>query len=166
MTMPLDTADVAASSLPSYSDEQLVELDAEALVDLLVADEDRVPRNVVDAAARLGEPMVGALQSRLAGIDAETASNGEWWLQYHAAAILGLIASESAGLLLVELFRVATVDDDDLDDWLSGSTPALFANKPASVIAQLRELSADRSRRFYHRIEPLDAVLAAALREG
>ncbi|HEY3565997.1 MAG TPA: hypothetical protein VGL96_13395, partial [Casimicrobiaceae bacterium] len=92
MTMPLDTADVAASSLPSYSDEQLVELDAEALVDLLVADEDRVPRNVVDAAARLGEPMVGALQSRLAGIDAETASNGEWWLQYHAAAILGLIA--------------------------------------------------------------------------
>ena len=157
----------ANQGLPSYSDERLAQLDAAALIDLLVADEDRVPRNVIDAAARLGEPMVVALQERLTVPWRETASDGEWWLRLHALMIVGLIANESAGLLLVELIRrMALADDVALQDWLAGSLPALFANKSASVIAPLRDLCTSAGVDWYYRTNAVDPVLAAALREA
>ena len=48
---PTDQRDPAA--LPSYPEDFLAGLDPAALVDLMLRDEDRVPRNVIDACAGL-----------------------------------------------------------------------------------------------------------------
>jgi hypothetical protein len=71
------------AELPSYSDEHLARVDPDALIDLLVVDEDRVPRNVIDAAARLGDAMVLVLQDRLSGPWDDSVSVEEWWVRLH-----------------------------------------------------------------------------------
>jgi len=124
--------------LPTYYDEDLAELSPFELTDLLIENEDRIPRNVIDECARHNEAMVAHL-SMLHEDDylwLTDASSGEWWLRLHAAMILGLIPAESAGLLLAELMRRMSLEDEvDLQDWLSGYWPALFRNKPESVHA-------------------------------
>lgn len=89
-----------------------------------------------------------------------------WWLRLHASMILGLIPSEQAGLLLVELMRRMSVDDDDMQDWLSGYWPALFQNKPDSVLPALRALSEDRDMDSYMRANAIETVIVAAARQG
>ncbi len=100
MNLP-DANDTAA--LPAYEETFLAGLQPEALIALLVRDEDRVPRNVIDACAGRGEAMVAELRKVLERGAAwqEDAPRGEWWLTLHAAMILGLIPGENAGLLLV-----------------------------------------------------------------
>ena len=134
--------------LPTYYDEDLAELSPFELTDLLIENEDRIPRNVIDECARHNEAMVAHL-SMLHEDDylwLTDASSGEWWLRLHAAMILGLIPAESAGLLLAELMRRMSLEDEvDLQDWLSGYWPALFRNKPESVQPALRQLCEDGS---------------------
>jgi hypothetical protein len=166
-----EVATTPDAPLPADADEHLASLDADALIELLIADEDRAPRNVIDAAARLGDAMVVALRSRLGGpwddSDTDTGSMGPWWLRLHAAMILGLLAQESAGLLLVDLMRRMDVaEDEDLQDWLAVEWPALFANKPASVLAALRELCTDPHHDWYIRACGLEAAAALAERQG
>ncbi|MGZ8153886.1 MAG: SEC-C metal-binding domain-containing protein [Burkholderiales bacterium] len=92
---------------------------------------------------------------------------GEWWLRHHAVMILGLIPSESAGRLLVEfLRRINEAEDDDLQDWLLGSWPALFRNKPDAVLQQVRDLAEDRSYDDFTRVEAINAAIACAARPG
>ena len=82
-------------------------------------------------------------------------------------AILGLIASERAGLLLIRLMRrMSEADDLDLQDWLAGYWQAFFANKPDTVLPALCELCADRALDWYIRANALDPVVAAAQRRG
>ena len=155
--------------LPTYPDEQLATLEPEALIELMVRDEDRVPRNVIDACARLGEPMVACLEE-LIGIGAfwrEDASSGEWWLGLHAAMILGLVPGERAGLALAALMhRMAVAEDDSPDDWLAAYWPALFANKPGSTLTGVRKLAADSRAGWYGRAHGMDVIVAAAERQG
>ncbi|HLX28012.1 MAG TPA: SEC-C metal-binding domain-containing protein [Casimicrobiaceae bacterium] len=162
-----ETLAISETALPAYSEEHLARLDPAALIDLMIADEDRVPRNVIDAAARLGDPMVAALQDRLAGPWELSDELGGWWLELHAAMTLGLIAQENAGLLLVELMRRMSIEeDDDLQDWLAGEWPALFANKPQSVMPRLMALCAERNLDWYIRANAVEPVLANAARQG
>ena len=151
--------------LPSYADDDLAKLEPQALIGRLVADEDRAPRNLIDAAARRGDAMVAALAGHL-GEHWHDDEPGEWWLRLHAAMILGLIPGERSGASLVDLLRRVVADEDDaLQDWLAGAWPALFANKPSAVIALLRALCTDRDVDWYGRANALDAVVAAAQRE-
>ena len=155
------------ASLPRYSNAYLGVLDADALIDLLIGDEDRVPRNVIDAAARLGQSMETALRRRLAGPWDPSHEGGEWWLRLHAAMILGLMEHEGAGSLLVDCMRrMALAEDDDLQDCLSDAWPALFANKPANVLGDVRDLCLDRSLDWYVRSNALGVVIAGAARRG
>jgi hypothetical protein len=111
--------------------------------------------------------MIAALRHRLAGPWHETESNGEWWLRFHAMMILGLIPREDAGVLLVEFMRrMSIAADDDLDDWLDGAWPALFANKPTTSLKPLRDLVTDRDCDWYIRICALEAVLGHAQNDG
>jgi len=155
--------------LPAYAAETLAALAVPDLIRLIRGDEDRVPRSVIDECARRGEEMVGALEA-LAGAERfwdEEPPLGEWWLRVHAAMILGLIASERAGLLLVSLMRrMEQAGDDNLEDWLSGYWPALFRNKPQAAVPPLRELAHDRSVDWYIRIAAVEAVVAFAERGG
>lgn len=161
--------------LPTYPDEDLAELSPSKLTDILIENEDRVPRNLVDECVRRGDEMTKYLQQLheddfLWDIDAgnfEDVADGIWWLRLHAVMILGLIPSEQAGLLLVELMRrMALEDDENLQGWISGYWPALFKNKPDSVLPALRLLSENRDMDWYMRVNAFDPVIAAASRQG
>ena len=158
-----------AAALPAYSEEELAKLDPAVLVALMAGDEDRVPRNVIDACAARGEAMVAQLRGLLEDPRpwTEGRSHGEWWLLLHAVMILGLIPGESAGLALTEFMRrMAYEGDDDLQDWLAGYWPALFANKADSAVSVLRALCEDRSLDWYVRAVAADPVIACAERRG
>lgn len=158
-----------APALPAYTEDELAALSPAALIELLIRDEDRVPRNVIDRCAAHGEGMVDRFRETVDGDRAwqDDASPREWWLLLHTAMILGLIASESAGLLLVRLMRrLARAGDDDLQDWLAGRWPPLFANKPRSAVEAARALSEDRSLSWYIRCQAADIVIDAARRSA
>jgi len=161
--------DAGNTALPEYSAEALANLDPADLIGLLVRDEDRVPRNVIDACARHGDRMIAELRRVLdegrPWNDEGTA--GEWWLTLHAAMILGLVPGEQAGLLLVAFMRrIAQEDDEDMPDWLSGYWPALFRNKPDSILPALRALVGDRGCDWYIRTNALEPLIAAGERAG
>jgi len=73
-------------SLPAYPGDELARLRPPELVRLLIRDEDRVPRNVIDECARRGEDMVEYLRGVLEDKHhwSEEPSSGEWWLSLHA----------------------------------------------------------------------------------
>ena len=113
------------ATLPAYTEEHLSRLDTGALIDLVIGDDDRVPRNVIDACAGRGDDMVAALGVLLQRPwyegDEEGETPGRWWVKLHAVMILGLIAQENAGRLLVAFMRrMSEEDDDDLQGWLAG----------------------------------------------
>jgi len=154
-------------SLPSYTDIHLAGLDPAGLLALMRTDCDRVPRAVVDACARRGNAMVAALQDSLDRPWEEDVGEGDWCLRLHAVMILGLIGTEEAGHLLGRLMRrMAESGDFDLQDWFSGYWPALFANKPASVLPVVRDLFADRKLDWYVRANAVEPIVAAACRIG
>lgn len=154
--------------LPAYSDDELAKLSLLELIDLMVRDEDRVPRNVIDECARRGDTMVEYLSSQVTYEgDWWREPPGEWWLKLHTAMILGLIPSEAAGLALVKFMRNMSHEEDfDLQDWLISDWPALFQNKPASVLPELLNLCEDRTMDWYIRAGAIDAYMATAQRQG
>ena len=154
--------------LPYFANEELAILDLPGLIDLLIANEDRAPRNVIDECARRGDTMVNHL-SRLAddSRDWYGKSSGEWWLKLHAVMILGLIPTEPAGLLMLKFMRRMSLEEDhDLQDWLASCWPALFHNKPESVQPALRALCEDRAVDWYIRSCAIEAVVAVAQHQG
>ncbi len=158
-----------APPLPAYSEAELARLSATQLIDRLIGDEDRVPRNLIDECARRGEAMtecVGrALDEGRFWNDGPTM--GEWWLALHAAMILGLIDSEPAGLLLARFMRrISEEKDEDLQDWLAGSWPALFRNKPGTAVEAAREVCMDRTLGWFARVDAGEVVVEAARRRG
>ena len=155
--------------LPVHADHELQTLSPAALIDLLVQDEDRAPRNLIDECARRGADMVDALSARLTddGFWDWEVDSGDWWLRLHAVMILGRIPDESAGLLLVAAMRqMDLADDEDLQDWCAGKWPAFVRNKPDSVLPALREICTDRRLDCYIRVNAVDPVVAAAKRQG
>lgn len=151
--------------LPAYIDDELAGLSPAELIDIVIENEDRVPRNLIDECARRGDEMTGHLfmLHRDDFLWETESGEGAWWLILHAAMILGLIPSENAGLLLVELMRrMSQEGDDDMQDWLSDCWPVLFKNKPDSVMSALRELGEDRDMDSYMRANAIETVMAAA----
>jgi hypothetical protein len=155
--------------LPACSPDQLAACSATDLVRLLIRNEDRVPRELVDECARRGDAMLDLLQDVLAKdyYWEDDQSSGEWWLRLHAVLILGLVPQERAGeLLLAYMCKIEETEDGDLQDWLAGCWPALVRNKPATVVAGLRALGEARDRSWYIRVDAIDAALAYAQIQG
>jgi len=147
--------------LPAYPDEAIRALSPAQLLSLIIGNEDRVPRNVIDECARRGEEMVQTLQPLVEDgrYWSDEAEPGEWWALLHSAMILGLIPGERSGLLLVQFMRrMADEEDENLQEWLADYWPALFRNKPASVFPALRVIAEDRSLDWdarFNAIEPI-----------
>jgi hypothetical protein len=159
----------AQAPLPVYAAEELAGLDLEGLLDLLIRNEDRVPRALVDECARRGQGMVERIATLVERDEfwKGNAAVGEWWLRLHAAMILGLIPGERAGSLLVALMRrIEQARDENLQDWLSGYWPALFHNKPDGVEPLLRELAQDRRIDWYMRIQAIKSLIMLGERRG
>lgn len=151
-----------------YREEDLARLDEEGLLALLGNDRDAAPRVLIDACAARGDVMIAALQRLFddSGFWGDV-SDGQWWLRYHMAMIAGLVPSESAGKLLISLMkRLDEVNDHDMQDWLAGYWPALFANKPESVADSMRDLTLDRKARAYIRSNAAQVVTSLAQRAG
>lgn len=140
----------------------------EELLHRLACEGDRAPLALAEACVAHGEAMVEALRGMLDGDRASSGDEpGQWWLSLHAAFILGRIPSRSAGLLLVRLMRLMDErGDEDLQDWVAGDWPALFANKPESVLQAVRDLVTDTSLDWYIRCQGVDVLLDAGLRVG
>jgi yecA family protein len=154
--------------LPEYSNESLQRLSEPELIGLMMKDEDRVPRNVIDECAKRAEKMVDALAPMAdanEGEEFETA--GRWWMRLHAIMILGLIPGEKAGMMLlpfIDYLRFA--EDGEFQDWFAGYWPCLTRNKPASVIQKLRELCEDADVDWYTRINLAESVIDDARKQG
>jgi hypothetical protein len=139
------------------------------LIASIVRDEDRVPRATIDECARGGAAMIDALRE-VVGPEAEWEDcpcDGHWWLRLHAAFILGLMDDAAAGNLLVDLMRrLANGDDESLEDWLSGYWPALFCNKPDSVLSVVDVFAHEAHAEPWLRPNAVEVLLAAARRQG
>ena len=74
--------------LPAYTKEEHAKLSTVELIDLIIKNADRVPRNVIDECARRGEKMAAHLRQlydeNLLWLP-ET-EEGEWWLRLHACS--------------------------------------------------------------------------------
>lgn len=155
----------AGTDLPQYTPADLAAMTPAALVALLIRDEDRVPRAVIDECARRGDAMLDRLEHPVTDADAwaDDVPLGEWWLRFHAAMILGQIPSAGAGQLLAKLLtQIAVAEDDSLQDWLAGYWSALFRNKPGAVGPALRAVAQDRALDWYYRSGAVEAALAMA----
>jgi len=153
-----------AIELPQYETNILRTWTNEELIKNMIHDEDRVPRNVIDECARRGEQMLPTLAPIAAPNDElENETSGHWWLRLHTVMILGLIPGEAAGLLLLEFIRSMCLEEDEnLQEWLSSCWPALMRNKPAPVIALLRDMCMDKNIDYFMRTNITDAVIADA----
>jgi hypothetical protein len=157
----------AEAASPIYSEQQLASLSTADLWQLLVRNEDRVPRNVIDECARRGDELLdlaaAAAESERFWTDDQTP--GEAWLPVHAVMILGLMADERAGPLLVRyMHRIA--HDDDLQDWLGGYWAAFFRNKSDEHLELVKTLCEDVSVGWFMRSEAFDAAIAMAQTRG
>ena len=136
---------------------------------LLIRNEDRIPRNLIDECARRGDDFVDHAAALLDKdyYWGEDVSSGEWWLPIHAAMILGLVPTARAGEVLARYVRRIHHDEyDDRQDWLSGYWGALFRNKPDSAMPMLQAMAEDRTQSWYARIEAAEAVIAHAHARG
>jgi hypothetical protein len=150
---------------PTFDDAELRALNPTQLLEVLKRNEDRVPRVVIDECARCGDDMVQALARVTRNDDfwKDGVDPGEWWLGLHTVMVLGLIPGEGAGRLLVDIMRrISEADDIDMQDWCAGYWPALFRNKPDTVLPALRTLSMDRNLDWYIRANAVEPIVAAA----
>lgn len=146
-----------------------IEPDVDGLIASIIRNEDRVPRDVIEACARCGPTMVYALD-QVVGPSADwssCASDGHWWLRLHAAFILGLMDDAVSGRLLVHLMRrLAAGEDEHIEDWLAGYWPALFRNKPEEILPDVEAIAWADFAQPYFRVHVLEVLLAAAQRRG
>jgi hypothetical protein len=138
------------------------------LLSQLEQEGDRASLALMEACVTHGEAMVEALAAKIDADDTWVdCDEDSWWLPFHAALILGRIASESAGLLLLHLIRKIEIQgEEDIQDWLAGDWAALFENKPLSVFAPIRDIVLDTSLDWYVRCQGLDVMLDLGLRQG
>lgn len=155
-------------ALPEYSNDYLQSLSETALIELMIEDQDRVPRNVIDECATRGDKMLDALAPiAKPADDYEKESLGRWWMRLHALMIIGLMPGEKAGKLLLPFIDyISQKQGDDLKDWFAGHWPALTRNKPRSLIEKLRELCQTRQYDWYTRICLTEAVIDYGLQLG
>jgi hypothetical protein len=158
------------TALPEYTEQELSNQVPAVLINLIIENEDRVPRNLIDACAKHGDEMVNYLQRLHDSGDLwqKEGSNGKWWLRLHTAMILGLIPGEQAGLLLPKMMhRMAIEEDDNLQEWLAGHWTQLFINKLPGVLNALRDLGMDASLNCYSRYYAVETAtdLSAQLDE-
>ncbi len=154
--------------LPQYEQTMLDAFSPQQLIGLMINDEDRVPRNVIDSCAARGDDMLEVL-APFARVwsSSEEEPDGHWWMRLHAIMILGLMPGEASGHMLIAFIDyIQRSNDSDLEEWLVGYWPALTRNKPDSIIEQIQAVSNNPQIYGYWRINLTEAVLASAFEQG
>ncbi len=160
--------DDTTTAIAEYSDEYLQSLTEAELIQLMIDDEDRVPRNVIDECANRADTMIEALLPMAEPAkEQQQESSGRWWVRLHALMIIGLIPGEKAGQALIPFIDYINQEEGgDLKDWFAGFWPALTRNKPQSIIDQLRKLSESSNYDWYTRSCLTEAVIDHARQQG
>lgn len=169
-TLEIPADDTPVVELPVYDDAWLATQSPTELIECMRRDEDCVPRNVIDECARRGGVMLNEFAQLLrdeARYWTDDVADGDWWLHTHAIRTLGLMTSERAGDMLVAYMeQMDNAADETLQEWLVGHWSQLFANKPASVDAQLLEYVQGRTHAPFSRLDILYAALSRAAQQG
>lgn len=155
------------TELPVFNNDILSNATTSELIERLVENEDRVPRNVIDECVSRGDAMADALAPWAKATQETDEHPGRWWLRLHAIMILGLIPGERSSETLLAFIRdLCEGTDENLQEWFAGFWPALTRNKPTTLIEQLRAICLDRNIDWFMRSNLLEAVIASAYREG
>ncbi len=109
----------------------------ERLLDLLLSEGDRLPREVVDEFIRRGETMVAPLTAILKHDEAWEEGGDLFWRPIHATFILGAIGGEAA----IEGLVAAVRSSNDYEvDWLWTPLPRIFGLIGPAAVEPLRVL--------------------------
>ena len=156
--------------LPIYSHETLAALSAPDLIALIVRDQNRVTREVIDACVARADEFLPIFETMVNDDrlwQDEVIPDTAFWLVFHPLMILGFIAHDAAGQLLLQFQRkLAHLDDFERDEWCARYWPSWYANKSPAIVAELRELAVDLSVKNYLGDTAMEAVLALAYRTG
>lgn len=151
--------------LPEYTKQELQTYDCDQLLKIMIVDEDRVPRLLIDECVDRGLPMLEALSGFLKKKPHQE-TDGEWWLKLHMIMIIGLMSSEQAGIILIECIEAMRTNDDDLEEWFSGHWPAITKNKPTKIIEKIKTQCNDKTTPWFLRTNLTDVVIERALTKG
>lgn len=135
----------------------------EALLDLLVTEEDRLPRSAVDEFVARGERMAERLTDLVADPKAWQAELPAFWAPIHATFILGAIGG--AGVVPALICAMEQAEAQDCD-WVTGELPSIMGRLGAPARPPLTTLLNDRSRSPYLRATAAEALAAATLYES
>ncbi len=131
------------------------------LLDLLLTEEDRLPRAAVDEFIARGERMIEPLTRILESREAWHEDGAGFWRPVHAAYILGAIGGEKAVAGLISALRFSM--DTDMD-WVSEELPSMFAAIGSPAIWPLLCHSREANRESYERWKTFSALAAIAAR--
>lgn len=167
MTDILDVSKKDNQALPTYSQQHLETLDKQQLIELMIQNDDRVPRNVIDESAKRGDSMAELLAERVQRDGYDDLDDGQWWMRLHAIMILGLMEGQKAADALLCYFEIFEKNkNDDLQDWLDGYYTALGQNKPQRYFDQLKDKCLKESISLYVKTSYTQALVARAQQQG
>lgn len=146
-----DSAELLAEileELPTFTPEELALLSNEALSDLILQLEDRVPLSIIDECAAREDFFASLFREHLNNdenfrFDADETSSSIS-PSVHAIMICGKIQNaDAAHALLNALTMQSRHPNHDLWDWVSGYWPALFGEKVPWVAEELQRIAQD-----------------------
>jgi hypothetical protein len=135
-------------------------LSDEELTELLVTEEDRLPRAAVDEFIARGERMVPYLAEIISQSYSWTKRLPEWWAVVHATFILGAIGSKEAVLPLLKAVRYASEHDCD---WVTTTLPSIFGRIGPDAADGLQMIALDRTSDWYVRATAIEGLAAVTL---
>lgn len=132
----------------------------DALVNLLFAEEDRLPRAAVDEFLKRGEKMVEPLAKIANKNFYWTGDISHWWAAIHAVFILGAIATEQTVVPLLNALRFSCAYDCD---WVTEQLASIFGKVGIKSIEGLKMIAADYSTDWYVRATAMDGLAAITI---
>jgi len=146
-------APAAALAYPTFTDDRLL--------DLLLTEEDRLPRAAVDEFVARGERMVEPLTRILQSEEAWGDEDAGFWEPIHAAFILGAIGGEKAIPGLLAALRFSNEADVD---WVTEAISSMFAAIGPPAIQPLLDRCRETDPDSWERLMAFSALRAIAER--
>lgn len=132
----------------------------EALLGLLVTEEDRLPHAAIDEFVARAPRIIAPLADLVADSEAWQAELPAFWAPIHATYILGAIGGARVVPALIRAMEQAQAQDCD---WVTGEIPSIMGRLGAPARPLLTALLNDRSGSAYLRATAAEALAATTL---
>jgi hypothetical protein len=134
--------------------------DEEELIDLLFAQEDRLPRAAVDEILARGPRLAGRLIAIVVDPRNWDEPLPDWWAPVHATFILAAIDDPSSDAPLLSAMRDAEARGND---WITRAMPAILGPRGTRLRATLMRILEDGAEPEGVRCTAIDGLAAATL---